>query len=122
MRYRPLTDIYPVGYPWLPVEAEVRQELQHIRQRLERLEQQGNTLCWPLYTAQATEEDKQTFEKMLRKLCQSRSRSHSRDVKLYLTQKEKAGLIIRPTELKQEHTILSDLFGYQPTYSAYHNA
>lgn len=77
---------------------------------------------WPMFTAKATDAEKQAFEARLRAFCTSTKRTHSHEVKGYLELKESEGIITRPAELKKEHEILQNCFDYKPTYSAYHNA
>lgn len=77
---------------------------------------------WPdEYYCSNNEDERQTFENYLRKICHSRARSLTHDVKDYLDLKQKQGLIVRPTQQNTEWEILKT-FDYPFAKSTYYGA
>lgn len=76
---------------------------------------------WPLYTASATDDDKQTFEDYLRKLCASKKKSLTKDIKNYLKAKSDVRIISRPEQQNTEYDIIKR-FGYPFGEKAYYAA
>lgn len=75
---------------------------------------------WSLYQKGVPEETKRDFEDFLRKLCHSKKKSMTADIKTYLKAKEDQGIIIRPKQINAEIEIVK-LFGYPYKEKAYYN-
>lgn len=76
---------------------------------------------WPYYTSEATDSDKQFFEKQLKNLCTSTKRTATKYIKAYLKLKQDDKIITRPEQTNEEWEILK-AFGYNKTKKAYYNA
>lgn len=83
--------------------------------------EKSQTFNWPYYAKDAEEKDKLFFEQQLCKLCISKKRSATKDVRNYLKLKVDEKLITRPSILKDEWEILKK-FGYNKTCKAYYNS
>lgn len=75
---------------------------------------------WPSYAANAKVEDKQSFENIMRSLCQSKKRSRLRDIKNFLKKQASDGIIIRPEQINTEYEWVK-LFGFQGALKTYYN-
>jgi len=106
--------------------VELKKQLEQQDKRLDVIEEHlqlspSKKYLWPSYTAEASEEDKKNFENTLRQLCTSGAKSVSADVKNFIISQSRRGIILRPGNLKTEHSYIK-LFGYPYGEKAYYGA
>lgn len=103
------------------MELRMGQMSQEIAELKARHQTQEAGHHWPMFTAKATEEEKKTFEDYLRRICLSKKRNMTTEIKKYLALKERDGIIQRPTQTNQEYEWIKS-FGYSRSEKTYYNA
>lgn len=100
--------------------ALLEEEVRRLKDDAQKKQQQPTVAHWPYFTDKATDDDKRVFEDYLLKLCQSKKKSKTQDIKQYLQIKEEQGIILRPVQLNREYEVLQQ-FGYNCQPKTYYN-
>lgn len=90
-------------------------------QRKFKKEEKNIIYLWPDYNENASDNEKSAFENELRKKCSLPKGQRKKQVKDCLEKAEKNNIINRPKDVKEEHKLLKEKFGYPTSYQAYNS-